>query len=469
MVSAATDSSKRRRILGDNSPDASCLSDLPSGILTHVANYLAPPSRALFSAALTTHQIAAASDERNTAIVGNEWTTLDFGDIEEDLAARLLDGDISAVLMCIDAVNRLKTLKLTNCIHITGAGLEPLRGSSIIEQIDLSLVGSHQSPQLRPHPPISCEFVLPILDSIIEAEGCSLRHVQFPSAWSAWGMVDYEQILRRYNEMLVNHGVSCVKCNVNLPPENGSWGCSSYGSQKYTCYECLKYYCEVCTGDDDECMISYCRLCERRLCVDCQKNKWCNGCEADFTDCSGCGVGLCKDCIEIEGHESEKCCKCEGHFCEDCDNQIYDRCNNCEMYICRDCDEEYNWLRCNCCDQCFCNECNEKKGMKAIHICDGCDTSSCCGDCRVLVMCQVYGETKDCTGCIQLAGPLLLEELKKVRKEHAEVKAENGTLKDANGYKLDHINYLKERLQYQKEQIKELEEKMKQLKSGEDG
>eukprot|EP00985_Skeletonema_marinoi_P006094 scaffold2645_cov96-Skeletonema_marinoi.AAC.1 len=66
--------------------------------------------------------------------------TLDFEDIEEDLAIKLSDGDISAVLTCIDAVNRLKTLKLTNCINIIGVGLEPLRGSSIIEQIDLSLV-----------------------------------------------------------------------------------------------------------------------------------------------------------------------------------------------------------------------------------------------------------------------------------------------------------------------------------------
>ncbi|KAK1740851.1 hypothetical protein QTG54_008103 [Skeletonema marinoi] len=466
MASAANDSSKRRRILGDDaSPDAGCLSELPSGILTHVANYLDAPSRALFAAALI-NQNAVASDERNTAIVGNEWTTLDFGEIEKELAVKLNDDDIEKVLQCIDAANRVKKLKLTNCIHITGAGLEPLRGSSIIEQIDLSLVGKHQSPRLSSRPPISREFVLPILDSIIEAEGCSLRHLQFPSAWRGSWRSDrgFEQILRHYNELLVNRGGSCVKCNVSFP-EDGSWGCSSYGSQKYTCYECLKYYCEVCTDDDDEYMLSYCSLCERRLCVDCQKKKWCNGCEGDicmdctdFTDCSGCGAGLCKDCIGNEGIES-KCCKCEGHFCEDCNNQIYDRCNNCKMYICRDCDEEYNWLCCNFCQKCFCNECNEKKGTKAIQICDGCDTSSCCGDCRVLVLCQVYGETKDCTGCIHLAGPLLLEEVKKVKKEHAEVKAENGTLKDANGYKQDQIKYLKEQLQYQKEQIKELEEK----------
>ena len=106
-MASANDSSKRRRLLCDAPPpDASRLSYLPIAVLTNVANYLASPSRALFAAALVTNQNAvAASDERNTAIVGNEWNTLDFGDIEEDLAARLSDDNIRAVLLCIDAVN----------------------------------------------------------------------------------------------------------------------------------------------------------------------------------------------------------------------------------------------------------------------------------------------------------------------------------------------------------------------------
>ena len=214
-MASANDSSKRRRLLGDASPDAGCLSELPSGILTHVANYLDAPSRALFAAALI-NQNAVASDERNTVIVGNEWTTLDFGEIEKELAVKLNDDDIEKVLQCIDAANRVKKLKLTNCIHITGVGLEPLRGSTIIEQIDLSLVGDHQSPNISPKPPISCEFVLPILDSIIEREGCSLSHVQFPSVWSEGGKsIQFEQFRMRYNEMLDNRGVGCAKCNTN--------------------------------------------------------------------------------------------------------------------------------------------------------------------------------------------------------------------------------------------------------------
>eukprot|EP00984_Skeletonema_dohrnii_P007875 scaffold2901_cov91-Skeletonema_dohrnii-CCMP3373.AAC.19 len=424
-MASATDSSKRRRLLGDAaSLDAiiSCLlSDLPSGILTNVANYLDAPSRLFFAAALTTHQITAASDERNSAIVDSERTTLDFGDIEKDLAAKLSDGDICAVLICIDAVNRLKTLKLTNCINISGAGLEPLRGSTIIEQIDLSLVGKHQSPRLSSRPPISCEFVLPILDSIIEREGCSLRHLQFPSVWSEGGeRVQFEQFIGRYNEMINRGGIiiNCAKCSAHLPPQNESL-IDDYGtdrSQNYTCYECLKYYCEVCKDDDDEYMLSYCSLCEKRL----------------WISQTVLVLIVAKTYAKIALHRTLSA-----------SNAADVRVIFAKSIVC------------------FCNECNEKNGQKAIQFCEDCHTYYC-GDCRVSSMCQVDGSTQDCTGCMQLTGPLLLEEVKKVRKENKEVKAENG-------YKQDHINYLKEQLQYQKEQVKELEKKMKQLESGEDG
>ena len=101
-MTSANDSSKRRRLLSDASPGIECISDLPNGVLTHAASYLDAPTRAFFAASLAINQNTAASDERNIAIVGDEWSTLDFGDIEKGLVARLIDGDISSVLICID-------------------------------------------------------------------------------------------------------------------------------------------------------------------------------------------------------------------------------------------------------------------------------------------------------------------------------------------------------------------------------
>ena len=107
------------------------LSDLPTGALAHVSSYLASPlSCALFAAALNHRDV-----DSSTVITGSQWDALDFGHIEKELAAKLTDDDINAVLTHIDAVNNIKKLRLTNCINITGVGLEPLRGSIIIQQI----------------------------------------------------------------------------------------------------------------------------------------------------------------------------------------------------------------------------------------------------------------------------------------------------------------------------------------------
>jgi cell division protein FtsB len=68
-------------------------------------------------------------------------------------------------------------------------------------------------------------------------------------------------------------------------------------------------------------------------------------------------------------------------------------------------------------------------------------------------MCKEEESNKKCAGCFQLAGPLLLEEVKKVRKENTEVNAENKTLKDQVGGLRDYVNFLKEQLRWA--QVKE--------------
>ena len=215
---------------------ATYLRDLPIGILEHTASFLTPISRALFAVALTNNEKNNPPSENYSSIAGSDWlpidfgdietdlaaltnnennnlpnensyssiaaaddwSTLDFGEIEKDLAARLSDDDISAILQHIDAVNKLKRLRLTNCTKITGVGLEPLRGSTIIEQIDLSLTNDGESPRLDPEPSVSCELVLPILDSIIAehvlptldsiiARECALKYLQFPYKWRGSG------------------------------------------------------------------------------------------------------------------------------------------------------------------------------------------------------------------------------------------------------------------------------------------
>ena len=234
-----------------------CISDLPSGILAHAASFLANPSRALLATAL--HGLDKIPGEGVTS--GNQWDVLEFGEIEKDLAMKLTDDHISAVLLCIEP-SKIKKLRLTNLVNITGAGLEPLRGSLTVEQIDFSIVGEYKSPvldaegdRINKELPLSCDNVLPILDSIIEREGCALKHLQFPKVWrekcsengrnSPWES-EFYQFLQRYNGMLRSRGRRpCDKCNTDHQYNNGlpqiptTRGSYCIYMQQHTCYECL--------------------------------------------------------------------------------------------------------------------------------------------------------------------------------------------------------------------------------------
>eukprot|EP00984_Skeletonema_dohrnii_P034038 scaffold32814_cov144-Skeletonema_dohrnii-CCMP3373.AAC.2 len=377
---------KRRRIsAADGSPQRiRCLIDLPSGILAHAASFLAAPSRALFAFALDENS-AVSPNERSAAIVGSQWDTLDFQDIEKELAAKLTDDDIEKVLMCIDAVNNVKRLKLTNCVNITGVGLEPLRGSLIIEQIDLSLVGEHQRPNISPEPHISCSHVLPILDSIIEREGCSLIHLQFPQVWFVWRggrregpSAEFHAFIGRYNQMWENREeIGCLECNQSLPNNGNEWidgdvFDAGYGTQLHTCYDCLKHYCYECPVNGER-KLDRCRTCDRDYCVDCIEMRFCRSCEDSH----------CNDCNEHE-------------------------CHNCNDLICSKCVEEGNDCdQCEDCDKVFCLECNdgqsEESKVRHCHVCN----DKCCDDCRLR---RFRLGQQCCAECIRRIFPLLVGE-----------------------------------------------------------
>ncbi|KAL7525408.1 hypothetical protein ACHAXR_000991, partial [Thalassiosira sp. AJA248-18] len=130
----------------------------------------------------------------------NGALSLDFGNMERSslnrFAATLTDDDVSATLICIDAQHCLRRLKLQGCLKIVGSGLEPLRGSLALEQIDLST----ESPVL------SDAIVLPIIESILDARGNSLKYIRVQpfkeisqeedgydsSDWSEDGGIGYE-------------------------------------------------------------------------------------------------------------------------------------------------------------------------------------------------------------------------------------------------------------------------------------
>jgi hypothetical protein len=311
---------------------ATILANLPNGILEHTASFLAAPpgqrlQAALFAAALSTNH---PPSDNHTSIVGaDDWDTLDFGEIEEDLAAKLSDDDISAVLVHIDGVNKLKRLRLTNCTNITGIGLRPLLFSTTIEQIDLSLVGDGKSPVIDPEPPISCEAVLPILHSIIMTEGCSLKHLELPYKWRKDTSTDSEfhAFVNIYNGMRGDRdNLSCLNCNEDLPtdvdwmttqPFDGNYGLH----HNHTCCRCTMQYCYKCNLSIDQC-----NSCGSRHCHN----------EAYFLrTCKVCQRDYCKECVNVD-----LCPGCREFVCELCVALTFPR-------ICSECDQVakdgFNW------------------------------------------------------------------------------------------------------------------------------
>ena len=133
------------------------ITDLPDEVLVNVAKHLPKSSAALFAVALTApssswrkrnwHQRPVAS---GLAIVeAVQWDVLDFGGPETDLAKKLTEEDLIAVLACLGAVKKLKHLKLAGCINAIGLCSGPVRGSTALKLIDLGMAKQHPILRVR--------------------------------------------------------------------------------------------------------------------------------------------------------------------------------------------------------------------------------------------------------------------------------------------------------------------------------
>jgi hypothetical protein len=122
------------------------LLQLPDSILSRASTFLDLKGKVMFAMALPywkedeTHAVSRA-------IVGAERIRrLDFGDLGDDVTYNLTDKDVYRILNCVDAVNNVERLFFTHCYSIKGHGLEPLRGSTKLQQIDLSLLSRYEAP-----------------------------------------------------------------------------------------------------------------------------------------------------------------------------------------------------------------------------------------------------------------------------------------------------------------------------------
>ena len=125
-------SSPNKRLRHDNTTVEMRLTNLPDGILIKVASYLAQPSCISYTLAITNNNphvtSSSAPSEFCMAIAAasnQSFATIDMKDIQDILGRSLTDNDIRCwVLICIDALKKTRSLRLTICLGITGEGLD---------------------------------------------------------------------------------------------------------------------------------------------------------------------------------------------------------------------------------------------------------------------------------------------------------------------------------------------------------
>ena len=337
------------------------ISDLPIGFIVDVSEYLPKPSRAILALAFTSSSLWQNNDLMHrlspiskAIISAQQWDILDFEDVERELANKLTDDDISAVLASINAQDVLKKLKLCGCINITGIGLNPLRCSVVLEQIDLSLLKRYEEHREHRHYKrthkvlISQEVVLPILENIIASDECSLKYIAFPGKWrtNRDNVIPpaMEQFGRRYADMFRSRMLNCTQCNVCMR-EYESWGGDGI-YHNYICYDCLKPFCGECRSNEDrDYSLSYCDTCNKDYCEDCEP----------FVKCAdgNCFEG-CRGCIE---KFLTACDDCNGNFCKD---EHVQTCNVCNKTRCSGC-VGYRWCEGRGCEKAHCAECFDGK------------------------------------------------------------------------------------------------------------
>ncbi|EJK52521.1 hypothetical protein THAOC_28189, partial [Thalassiosira oceanica] len=208
---------KRRRLDGPG------VESLPGHLLVEAASFLRRESRALWAVSMGAPSSRWSAPRAPTAAGRqiltllredwrDEWAAFDFGDFlcDSNDGRRLSDDDLGAVLVCIDGARSVRSLRLTGCSLLAGREIGPLRESTVLKRVDISLV------KTRDHRPDACglelDQVLPVLDSIIAKKENKLRHIQLPKKWLSEKDASLDGFIGRYNRALDLMTKECCQC-----------------------------------------------------------------------------------------------------------------------------------------------------------------------------------------------------------------------------------------------------------------
>lgn len=268
---------------------------------------------------------------------------------------------------------------------LSGAGLWPLTGSKVLEELKLPASGGH----------FDGSTIAKIVSSMISVDArlCVLKFSQrddpcgrLSLALKHLDAVVHVRAGRLPSMQCMIDGIQnlkCSHCQEALPDEK--WGVRNVGGRRVVmvadgvschrpCTHCKKLSCQggdLTQNDERECPTTIdCVSCGERWCLNCDFNAWglpCSECEQTY--CGFCrDVNHCDGCDELFCQECRAVCACEAcdvHLCKEC--REIDMCEGCERFRCEECNPPDTMTDCA--------ECAESRCVDCMSSCSGCGTA----------------------------------------------------------------------------------------------
>mmetsp|Transcript_27520 Transcript_27520/g.55509 ORF Transcript_27520/g.55509 Transcript_27520/m.55509 type:complete len:409 (-) Transcript_27520:304-1530(-) len=319
------------------------------------------------------------------------WKRMDFSVIGNKRSFHLTDRVLSVLLSRVNAVNVTEYLSLFGCYKICGSGLVPLRGSTVLKEIDLRLErGWRNRGDETPAHTVICTVLRSMPPFQRTEDGCStnglrliqidrlrtgssgrehlfIRPPEFDDLFNTFG--------RKVAERLEREGEKCNDCGILLYERLSTLAVSKgvdVGSLIPTpnlCFLCKNVAC----GQGVNCnKVQICFDCKKQICTECKK------------------MDLCKDCGKMYCcHDKRVCYACKAFDCGESSCHNFSCCQSCRRcYACDDCSSLGLGLRpCRYCRILGCTSCRLT--------CPKCNISCCTSN-----RCRNY-HLRECSGDLQ--------------------------------------------------------------------
>ena len=364
------------------------------------------------------------------------WRRIDFGswplrplkvaaDGTGNYLAHLTDDALAAILQRCNARDTTTFISLRNCTGLRGPGLEPLRSSRVLEEIDLRTERRHLS---TPGPAsLNNDAVVKILKTMLRGPTADSpaavvlanvhvrrqrfgdRSMQMWDFRNSHSTLQYDEPVRGLMTELarvlllqvVDNKAACGHCDdlivgpdTELPKLllmdrstlSPCKSCKKHTCQRFragsacpeslACMQCSAVECGKCA------MLYSCSECSGYFCFNC----------AIMGYCAMCDMGFCSNCRFVS-----VCTKCDKSHCDTCD--YMPTCDKCYKSVCDDCD--YMPM----CDKCYKSVCDDCDYMPT---CDKCYTSVCddC-DCDFMEQCPGPCGSTYCAKCMPEDSPCI--------------------------------------------------------------